>query len=70
MDAGTFEGFSTTLEEPGILVVTFDRPETMNASTIGMKRDLVELLTGRRWTTPCGSWCSPERAARSGPATT
>jgi len=45
MDAGTFKGFSTTLEEPGILTVTFDRPETMNASTIGMKRDLVELLT-------------------------
>ena len=45
MDAGTFEGFRTTLEEPGILRVTFDRPETMNASTIGMKRDLIELLT-------------------------
>jgi 2-(1,2-epoxy-1,2-dihydrophenyl)acetyl-CoA isomerase len=45
MEAGTFEGFSTTLDEPGILTVTFDRPETMNASTIGMKRDLVELLT-------------------------
>lgn len=45
MDAGTFEGFSTLVEEPGILVVTFDRPETLNASTIGMKRDLVELLT-------------------------
>ena len=45
MDAGSFEGFSTVLEEPGILTVTFDRPATMNASTIGMKRDLVELLT-------------------------
>jgi 2-(1,2-epoxy-1,2-dihydrophenyl)acetyl-CoA isomerase len=45
MESGTFEGFSTALEEPGILAVTFDRPETMNASTIGMKRDLVELLT-------------------------
>jgi 2-(1,2-epoxy-1,2-dihydrophenyl)acetyl-CoA isomerase len=45
MDAGTFEGFSTALDGPGILTVTFDRPETMNASTIGMKRDLVELLT-------------------------
>ena len=45
MDAATFDGFSTALEEPGILVVTFDRPESMNASTIGMKRDLVELLT-------------------------
>jgi len=45
MDAGTFEGFATALDGPGILTVTFDRPETMNASTIGMKRDLVELLT-------------------------
>ena len=45
MDEGSFVGFSTAMEEPGILVVTFDRPETMNASTIGMKRDLVELLT-------------------------
>jgi 2-(1,2-epoxy-1,2-dihydrophenyl)acetyl-CoA isomerase len=45
MDAATFDGFSTTVQEPGILAVTFDRPESMNASTIGMKRDLVELLT-------------------------
>ena len=45
MDAGTFEGFSTAIEEPGILTVTFNRPETMNASTIPMKRDLVELIT-------------------------
>jgi 2-(1,2-epoxy-1,2-dihydrophenyl)acetyl-CoA isomerase len=45
MDTGTFEGFSTSLEKPGVLAVTFDRPETMNASTIGMKRYLVELLT-------------------------
>ena len=45
MDAESFEGFSTTVEDRGVLVVTFDRPETMNASTIGMKRDLVELLT-------------------------
>jgi 2-(1,2-epoxy-1,2-dihydrophenyl)acetyl-CoA isomerase len=45
MDEGTFEGFRTAVEEPGILTVTFDRPETMTASTIGMKRDLIELLT-------------------------
>jgi 2-(1,2-epoxy-1,2-dihydrophenyl)acetyl-CoA isomerase len=45
MDAGSFDGFSTAVEDRGVLVVTFDRPETMNASTIGMKRDLVELLT-------------------------
>jgi 2-(1,2-epoxy-1,2-dihydrophenyl)acetyl-CoA isomerase len=45
MDVGSFDGFSTAAEDRGVLVVTFDRPETMNASTIGMKRDLVELLT-------------------------
>src|SRR3954453_13258842 len=45
MDAQTFEGFTTQLGEGGVLTVTFDRPETMNASTIGMKRDLVELIT-------------------------
>jgi len=45
MGAEAFEGLRTALEEPGILTVTFDRPETMNASTIGMKRDLIELLT-------------------------
>src|SRR3954453_10196970 len=45
MDAQTFEGFTTQLGEGGVLTVTFDRPETLNASTIGMKRDLVELLT-------------------------
>ena len=45
MAVRSFEGFTSSLDEPGILMVTFDRPETMNASTIGMKRDLVELLT-------------------------
>jgi 2-(1,2-epoxy-1,2-dihydrophenyl)acetyl-CoA isomerase len=45
MDATAFEGFRTTLDHRGVLMVTFDRPESMNASTVGMKRDLVELLT-------------------------
>jgi 2-(1,2-epoxy-1,2-dihydrophenyl)acetyl-CoA isomerase len=45
MGVEAFEGFTATLDEAGIQVVRFDRPETMNASTIGMKRDLVELLT-------------------------
>ncbi len=44
MDAGTFTGFRTTIEDPGILVVTFDNPERLNASTAAMKRDLVETL--------------------------
>jgi 2-(1,2-epoxy-1,2-dihydrophenyl)acetyl-CoA isomerase len=45
MDTGTRTGFDTHLEDPGILVVTFNRPETLNASTSPMKRDLVETLT-------------------------
>jgi 2-(1,2-epoxy-1,2-dihydrophenyl)acetyl-CoA isomerase len=45
MDASTFTGFETTIEDPGILVVTFNNPESMNASNAPMKRDLVELLT-------------------------
>lgn len=45
MDAQAFNGFSTKLDDHGVLDVTFDRPETLNASTIGMKRDLVEVLT-------------------------
>lgn len=42
---GSFAGFETSVEDPGVLVVTFNRPETLNASTQPMKRDLVELLT-------------------------
>tara|TARA_B100001250_G_scaffold276738_1_gene239193 strand:- start:15103 stop:15999 length:897 start_codon:yes stop_codon:yes gene_type:complete len=38
-------GFLTAIEDPGILVVTFNRPESLNASTAAMKRDLVEVLT-------------------------
>src|SRR4051794_8120085 len=45
MDVGAYAGFTARLDDAGVLAVTFDRPETLNASTIGMKRDLVELLT-------------------------
>ena len=44
MDAATFSGFRTEIVDPGILVVTFDNPERLNASTPPMKRDLVETL--------------------------
>ena len=44
MDAATFSGFRTEIVDPGILVVTFDNPERLNASTAPMKRDLVETL--------------------------
>lgn len=45
MDTGTRTGFDTRIEDPGIFVVTFNRPETLNASNAPMKRDLVETLT-------------------------
>ena len=45
LQGGQFCGFETSLTDPGILTVTFNRPEQMNASTAPMKRDLVELLT-------------------------
>ncbi len=38
-------GFETSKTDNGVLTVTFNRPEAMNASTAPMKRDLVELLT-------------------------
>ena len=44
MEPTRLTGFTTEIEDPGILVITFDNPETMNASTAPMKRDLVETL--------------------------
>jgi 2-(1,2-epoxy-1,2-dihydrophenyl)acetyl-CoA isomerase len=44
MEPATFTGFRIEVEDPGILVVTFDNPERLNATTAPMKRDLVELL--------------------------
>lgn len=44
MISGTFRGFSVALQEPGIVVVTFDRPAQMNAMTMPMKRDLIEVM--------------------------
>lgn len=38
-------GFALAVEDPGILVITFDNPDRLNASTAAMKRDLVETLT-------------------------
>lgn len=40
-----YAGFVTAVTDPGILTVTFNQPETLNASTVPMKRDLIELLT-------------------------
>jgi 2-(1,2-epoxy-1,2-dihydrophenyl)acetyl-CoA isomerase len=45
MDTGTFRGFETVIEAPGILVVTMNQPGRLNGMTQGFKRDLVETLT-------------------------
>jgi 2-(1,2-epoxy-1,2-dihydrophenyl)acetyl-CoA isomerase len=38
-------GLEVTRPETGVLLITFDRPDRLNALSIGMKRDLIELLT-------------------------
>ena len=45
MDTGSYRGFETKLEDPGILIVTFNQPERLNGMTQGFKRDLVETMT-------------------------
>lgn len=44
METGTRTGFDTQIEDPGILIVNFDNPGRLNASTQPMKRDLVETI--------------------------
>lgn len=40
-----FNDFRAELTPPGILVITFNAPDRMNALTQSMKRDLIELVT-------------------------
>jgi len=42
---GELRGFEVSLEDPGILVVTFNRPDRLNGMDAPMKRDLLETLT-------------------------
>jgi 2-(1,2-epoxy-1,2-dihydrophenyl)acetyl-CoA isomerase len=44
MRTGKFRGFEVALHEPGIAVITFNRPERLNGTTAPVKRDLVETL--------------------------
>jgi 2-(1,2-epoxy-1,2-dihydrophenyl)acetyl-CoA isomerase len=44
MRTGRFRGFEVAVHEPGIAVVTFNRPERLNGTTSHVKRDLVETL--------------------------
>ncbi len=45
IQAGEYCGFELTIEDPGIVVVTFNEPERLNGMTQPFKRDLVETLT-------------------------
>jgi 2-(1,2-epoxy-1,2-dihydrophenyl)acetyl-CoA isomerase len=45
MRTGSFRGFDVELRDPGILRITFNRPEKLNGLDQWIKRDLVETLT-------------------------
>ena len=45
VEPDTYRGFDLRIEDPGIVVVTFNQPERLNGMTQDMKRDLVEVLT-------------------------
>ena len=45
MAAANFQGFEITMHDPGIALITFNQPDTLNAFTHRCKRDLVETLT-------------------------
>ena len=47
MRTGAFRGFEVTLQDPGIAVISFNRPERLNGTTAHVKRDLVETLLRR-----------------------
>jgi 2-(1,2-epoxy-1,2-dihydrophenyl)acetyl-CoA isomerase len=45
MIEGDYQGFAVEVREPGVAVITFNRPERLNAMSFGTRRDLVEILT-------------------------
>lgn len=45
MKIGTYKGYETSLSEPGVLWIRFNRPERKNGTTSVMKRELIETLT-------------------------
>ncbi len=45
MQTGIYCGFEVTGHDPGIELITFNRPERLNATSSAMKRDLMEVLT-------------------------
>lgn len=41
----TYQGFTVAEHDDGVRLITFDRPERLNAMTQGLKRDLIEYVT-------------------------
>ena len=41
----TYQGFTVTEHDDGVRLITFSRPERLNAMTQGLKRDLIEYVT-------------------------
>jgi 2-(1,2-epoxy-1,2-dihydrophenyl)acetyl-CoA isomerase len=44
METGKFRGFEVSMHDPGIAMVTLDRPDRLNGMTRHVKRDLIETL--------------------------
>ncbi len=44
MKSGTFQGFELEMHQPGIALITFNQPDSLNAFTHHAKRDLLETL--------------------------
>ena len=45
MKTGNYKGYETSLSEPGVLWIRFNRPDRKNGMTSVMKRELIETLT-------------------------
>jgi 2-(1,2-epoxy-1,2-dihydrophenyl)acetyl-CoA isomerase len=45
MIEGSYQSFGVEISTNGVAIVTFTRPERLNAMSFGMRRDLVEVLT-------------------------
>ena len=45
MRTGTFTGYEVSLQDPGIAVIRFNRPEQLNGMSTAIKRNLIETLT-------------------------
>ncbi len=44
MIEGEYQGFGVEIRDPGVALITFDRPERLNAMSFGTRRDLCEVL--------------------------